>query len=79
MCRAKYPRSMYSLSRYCPRPLTEVEATIKKYAPKFIYTMPNYHNPTGILMSLEKRQRLLELAGRYCIPIIEEDSQRDFR
>ncbi len=59
--------------------LLQMEATIKKYAPKFIYTMPNYHNPTGILMSLEKRQRLLELAGRYCIPIIEEDSQRDFR
>ena len=30
-------------------------------------------------MSLEKRKKLLELAGRYCIPIIEEDSQRDFR
>lgn len=44
-----------------------------------LYTMPNYHNPTGIVMSLEKRKKLLELAGRYCIPIIEEDSQRDFR
>ena len=41
--------------------------------------MPNYHNPTGIVMSLEKRKGLLELAGKYCIPIIEEDSQRDFR
>lgn len=30
-------------------------------------------------MSLEKRKRLLELAGKYCISIIEEDSQRDFR
>ena len=57
----------------------QLEAMIKKYAPKFIYTMPNYHNPTGIVMSLEKRRKLLELAGRYCIPIIEEDSQRDFR
>lgn len=59
--------------------MAQLEATIKKYAPKFIYTMPNYHNPTGIVMSLEKRQKLLELAGKYCIPIIEEDSQRDFR
>ena len=59
--------------------LAQLEAAIKKYAPKFIYTMPNYHNPTGIVMSLEKRKKLLELAGRYCIPIIEEDSQRDFR
>ena len=59
--------------------LAKLETAIRKYAPKFIYTMPNYHNPTGIVMSLEKRKKLLELAGRYCIPIIEEDSQRDFR
>ena len=58
--------------------LAKLETAIRKYAPKFIYTMPNYHNPTGIVMSLEKRKKLLELAGRYCIPIIEEDSQRDF-
>ena len=30
-------------------------------------------------MSLEKRVRLLEIAQRYDVPIIEEDSQRDFR
>lgn len=59
--------------------LDRLEAAIRRYAPKFIYTMPNYHNPTGILMSQEKRRRLLELAGKYCVPIIEEDSQRDFR
>lgn len=59
--------------------LSQLEAVIKKFAPKFIYTMPNYHNPTGIVMSLEKRKTLLELAGKFCIPIIEEDSQRDFR
>lgn len=59
--------------------LAQLESAIKKFAPKFIYTMPNYHNPTGIVMSFEKRKRLLELAGKYCIPIIEEDSQRDFR
>lgn len=59
--------------------LDKLEAAIRKYAPKFIYTMPNYHNPTGIVMSLEKRHRLLEITGKYCIPVIEEDSQRDFR
>ena len=59
--------------------LARLEAAIRKYAPKFIYTMPNYHNPTGVVMSLAKRRGLLELAGKYCIPIIEEDSQRDFR
>ena len=58
--------------------LAKLETTIRKYAPKFIYTMPNYHNPTGIVMSLENWKKLLELAGRYCIPIIEEDSPAGF-
>ena len=59
--------------------LKKLEQLIKKHHPKFIYTMPNYHNPTGRVMSLEKRVGLLETAQRYDIPIIEEDSQRDFR
>ncbi len=59
--------------------LVKLEQLIKKHRPKFIYTLPNYHNPTGRVMSLEKRVRLLEIAQRYDVPIIEEDSQRDFR
>ena len=49
-----------------------------KKKPKFIYTLPNYHNPTGITMSLKKRETLLRLATAYNIPIIEEDYQMDF-
>ncbi len=59
--------------------LHALEILIKKHNPKFIYTMPNFHNPTGITMSLTKRIQLLEIAQRYGVPIIEEDSQRDFR
>lgn len=59
--------------------LSKLELLIVKHKPKFIYTMPNYQNPTGIVMSLEKRMRLLDIAQRYSVPIIEEDSQRDFR
>ncbi|MEM0130146.1 MAG: PLP-dependent aminotransferase family protein, partial [Thermoplasmatales archaeon] len=37
--------------------------TLKKYPnPKFIYTIPNFQNPTGITMSLERRKELLEIA-----------------
>lgn len=56
-----------------------LEKQIQRTKPKFIYTMPNFHNPTGIVMSLEKRIKLLEIAHQYGVPIIEEDSQRDFR
>lgn len=55
-----------------------LEDAIRKYKPKFIYTQPNFHNPTGITMSLKKRQILLRMANAYNIPIIEEDYQQEF-
>ncbi len=55
-----------------------LEDAIRIHKPKFIYTLPNYHNPTGITMSLEKRTTLLRLANVYNVPIIEEDYQSDF-
>lgn len=58
--------------------LKEMERLIVEKSPKFLYVMPNYHNPTGIVMSLQKRMALLELSYKYGIPIIEEDSQNDF-
>ena len=55
-----------------------LEEALRERKPKFIYTQPNYHNPTGITMSLAKRQTLLRLANTYNVPIIEEDYQKDF-
>lgn len=40
---------------------------------KFIYTVPNFHNPAGVTMSLEKRKRLIEIAEKYDILILEDD------
>jgi len=40
---------------------------------KFIYTIPTFHNPGGVTMSLKRRIRLLELARAYQIPVIEDD------
>jgi len=40
---------------------------------KFIYTIPNFHNPGGVTLSAERRRRLLELAREYDIPVIEDD------
>ncbi len=55
-----------------------LEEALRNHKPKFIYTQPNYHNPTGITMSLARRQTLLRLANTYDVPIIEEDYQKDF-
>lgn len=46
---------------------------------KLIYTIPNFQNPTGIVMSLAKRQQLIELANRYDVIILEDDPYHDLR
>lgn len=50
------------------------ENLVKKYRPKLIYTIPNFHNPSTCVMSIEKRKQLLKFAYEYNIPIIEDDS-----
>ena len=47
--------------------------------PKFIYVVPDFQNPTGITMSLKKREALLELSYQYDIPIIEDSPYRHLR
>ena len=47
--------------------------------PKFIYNVPDFHNPTGITMSLERRQRLIELAAARGIRIVEDSPYRKVR
>jgi 2-aminoadipate transaminase len=47
--------------------------------PKFIYVLPNFQNPTGVTLSLERRQKLIELADQYGVPIIEDDPYGQLR
>jgi 2-aminoadipate transaminase len=47
--------------------------------PKFIYVVPDFQNPSGITMSLEKRYKLLEMAKKYEIPIVEDSPYRELR
>jgi len=46
---------------------------------KFIYVVPDFQNPSGITMSLEKREALLDLSYEFDIPIIEDSPYRDLR
>jgi len=50
-----------------------LESCLIKYRPKFIYTQPDFHNPTGMPMSLTRRKELLKLAYYYNIPILEDN------
>ena len=45
--------------------------------PKFIYTIPTHHNPTGSILSLERRRRLLELAGEFDTLVVEDHCYAD--
>ncbi len=47
--------------------------------PKMIYVIPNFQNPTGISMSLEKRKQLIELAHEFGTIIFEDDAYHDLR
>ena len=40
---------------------------------RFLYLVPNFQNPTGLLIGLEKRQRLLQWAARRDVLIVEDD------
>ncbi|MGH9552862.1 MAG: PLP-dependent aminotransferase family protein, partial [Terriglobales bacterium] len=40
---------------------------------KLMYVMPSFQNPTGATLSLERRHQLLELAGQYQVPILEDN------
>jgi 2-aminoadipate transaminase len=46
---------------------------------KFIYTIPDFQNPTGRTMSLERRKKLVELANKYDIAIIEDNPYGEVR
>jgi 2-aminoadipate transaminase len=50
-----------------------LEDLLARRRPKLIYTLPSFQNPSGATMSLDRRRRLLDLAERYRIPVIEDD------
>jgi 2-aminoadipate transaminase len=47
--------------------------------PKFIYALPNFQNPTGVTMPVERRLELVRIADHYGIPIIEDDPYGQLR
>ena len=57
-----------------------LEAALKQEPhPKFLYTIPNFQNPSGATMSLQKRRALLELAEKYDILVLEDNPYGELR
>jgi 2-aminoadipate transaminase len=59
----------------------EVERAIERAGqrPKFIYVVSQFHNPKGTTLSLERRRRLLEVARRFAVPVVEDDPYGELR
>ncbi|HSD48415.1 MAG TPA: PLP-dependent aminotransferase family protein [Actinomycetota bacterium] len=50
-----------------------VEALVRGERPKFVYTVPNFHNPAGVTMSARRREQLVGLCREARIPIVEDN------
>ena len=51
-----------------------LEELILLHKPRFIYVNSSFHDPTGMILSGERRQRLVELSETYRVPVVEEDA-----
>jgi len=54
-------------------------AAALRHGPKFIYALPNFQNPTGATLSLERRREVIRAADDYGVPILEDDPYGQLR
>lgn len=57
----------------------QVEQAIRKHNPRLIYVVPNFQNPSGITLSLQRRKRLVELGQKYQVPIVDDNPYGELR
>jgi DNA-binding transcriptional MocR family regulator len=55
----------------------KLEEMIRLHKPKFVYLIPTFGNPSGALLSLERRRKILELAVKYQVLVVEDDPYGD--
>jgi 2-aminoadipate transaminase len=58
--------------------MDELQAALRA-GPKFMYVLPNFHDPASVTLALDRRQQLVELADRYGVPLIEDDPYGQLR
>jgi 2-aminoadipate transaminase len=55
----------------------KLEEMIQAHKPKFVYLIPTFGNPSGALLTLERRRKILELAVKYQVLVVEDDPYGD--
>ena len=56
-----------------------LESVLKRDRPAFLYTIPNFHNPTGITTSQAHRERVLALCEAHRVPIVEDGFEEEMK
>ncbi len=56
-----------------------IEDILKREPVKLIYCLPNFHNPAGVTLSLERRRMLVDVAARHGIFLVEDDPYGELR
>ena len=59
--------------------IQDLEDKMKRYKPKLFYCIPTFQNPTGKTLSVQRRQKIAELASKYDVMVIEDDPYCDLR
>ena len=52
----------------------DLDQVVRRFSPKLIYVNSSYQDPTGTVLSKARRKKILEVSGKYRIPVIEEDA-----
>ncbi len=59
--------------------LDHLRQVLETQKPAFVYTMPNFHNPTGITTDQAHREKLLSLCETYRVPILEDAFEEEMK
>jgi len=59
--------------------LDALEALLASERPKLVYTMPTFHNPTGITTSQQHRERLLACCEDHGVPLVEDGFEEELK
>lgn len=57
--------------------LDHLEALVRQQSPRLIFAIPDFHNPTGLLMSIEDRIRLGEISARHRVPVVVDETMAE--
>lgn len=55
----------------------EIQKNTSRKVPQMLYTIPTFHNPTGIMMTRSRRMEILKCCENFRIPIVEDDVYRE--